>query len=68
MNVMTNVLGFFPGFDGPMATTGAFNDFLTWGAENGQGSVGPKAYDSDQLTPTLPTQDGGCQAAGLPAC
>lgn len=67
-NVVTNVLGLFPGFDGPMAITGAFNDFLDWGINNGTGRVSPKAYNNDQLTPTLPAQDGGCLAAGLPSC
>jgi hypothetical protein len=63
-NITTNVLGLLPGFDGPMAITGAFNDFLDWGINNGTGRVSPKAYDNDQLRPTLPTQDGGCLAAG----
>jgi hypothetical protein len=67
-NVMTNVLGLVDGFDGPMAVTGAFNDFLDYGANNGTGSVSPKAYNSDQLTPQLPAQDGGCEAAGLGPC
>lgn len=66
-NITTNVLGLLPGFDGPMAITGAFNDFLDWGVNNS--TPGPKkAYGSDQLTPTPPTQDGGCLAAGLPSC
>ncbi len=64
-NITTNVLGLLPGFDGPMAITGAFNDFLDWGINNGTGRVSPKAYNNDQLTPTLPTQDGGCLAAGM---
>jgi hypothetical protein len=67
-NVMTNVLGIIEGFDGPMAITGAFNDFLDYGANNGSGNVSPKAYNNDQLTPQLPTQDGGCEAAGLGPC
>jgi hypothetical protein len=67
-NVTTNVLGLLPGFDGPMAITGAFNDFLDWGINNGTGRVSLKAYGNDQLTPTLPAQDGGCLAAGLPSC
>lgn len=66
-NIGTNVLALLPGFDGPMAITGSFNDFLDWGTTNS--IPGPKkAYGSDQLTPTLPTQDGGCLAAGLPSC
>jgi hypothetical protein len=63
-NITTNVLGLLPEFDGPMAITGAFNDFLDWGINNGTGRVSPKAYGNDQLTPTLPTQDGGCLPAG----
>ena len=66
-NITTNVLGLLPGLDGAMAITGAFNDFLDWGVSNS--TPGPKkAYGSDQLTPTPPTQDGGCLAAGLPSC
>jgi RHS repeat-associated protein len=66
-NITTNFLGLLPGFDGPMAITTTFNDFLTYGANNS--TPGPKkASGSDQLTPTLPTQDGGCLAAGLPSC
>jgi RHS repeat-associated protein len=66
-NITINVLGQIPGFEGPFAVTGAFNDFLDYGINNS--TPGPKkAYGSDQLTPTPPTQDGGCLAAGLPSC
>jgi RHS repeat-associated protein len=30
-NIFTNLAGFIPGLEGPMAITGAFNDFLEWG-------------------------------------
>ncbi len=33
-NILTNLLGLVDGFDGPMATTGAFNDFLDWGVNS----------------------------------
>ena len=69
-NIMTNVLGLFPGFEAPMAITGAFNDFLDWGVNNSH--PGPvKASDPfgpQELQPRLPAQDGGCLAAGLPSC
>lgn len=66
-NITTNVLGRFPGFDGPMAIVGAFNDFLDYGVNNS--SPGPqKVYDSNQLGPALSQQDGGCLAAGLGPC
>jgi RHS repeat-associated protein len=66
-NIMTNVLGLIPGFEGPMAITGAFNDFLDYGINNS--TPGPKkVYDQDQLGPALPQQDGGCLAAGLGSC
>lgn len=69
-NIMTNVLGLLPGFDGPMAITGAFNDFLDWGVNNstpGPQKVGDPTMPQ-QLQPGLPAQDGGCEAAGLPSC
>jgi RHS repeat-associated protein len=70
-NVITNVLGFVPGFGWPMAITGATNDFIDWGADNS--TPGPKKVDpydpkNQQLAPNLPTQDGGCLAAGLGPC
>jgi RHS repeat-associated protein len=62
-NILTNVLGLFPPFEGPMAIIGPFNDFLDWGANNS--SPGPaKVYDGS-MRPELPTQDGGCLAAGM---
>jgi hypothetical protein len=65
-NVTTNVLGLIPGFDGPMAITGAFTDFLDWGAKNS--TPGPrKVYDQEQLGPLLPEQD-PCAAFGAPSC
>jgi len=66
-NVTINVLGQAPGMDGPMAITGAFNDYLDYEINNS--TPGPeKVYNQDQLVPALPQQDGGCQASGLPTC
>jgi RHS repeat-associated protein len=34
LNTTTNLLGLIPGYAGPMAVTGAFNDFFDYGAHN----------------------------------
>ncbi|MGA6982257.1 MAG: hypothetical protein WBZ11_11955, partial [Candidatus Sulfotelmatobacter sp.] len=66
-NTITNLLGLFEGFEGPMAITGAFNDFLDWGANNS--TPGPQTvYGSGtSLQTTLPTQD-LCAAFGTGPC
>ena len=67
-NIITNLLGVFEGFEGPMAITGAFNDFLDWGANNstpGPQKVDP--YGPQTLQPALPVQD-WCAAAGTGPC
>jgi hypothetical protein len=65
-NITSNVLGLFEGFEAPMAITGAFNDFLDWGANNS--TPGPqKVYYQDQLAPALPTED-LCAAFGTGPC
>ena len=66
-NIGINLFGLTELGGAPMATTGALTDFMDWSVHNS--TPGPKkAYGSDQLTPTPSTQDGGCQAAGLPSC
>jgi RHS repeat-associated protein len=66
-NKATNLLGLVRGFDWPMAITGTFNDWLSWGTNNSTPGT-KKVYDNHELQHTLPTQDAGCEAAGLPAC
>jgi hypothetical protein len=66
LNITTNLLGLFEGFEAPMAVTGAFNDYLTWGVNNS--SPGPHTvYDSTELQPALPVQD-ECAAFGWGPC
>jgi len=62
-NVITNGLGLVPGFGWPMAITGAFIDLFDYGIHNS--TPGPKKdYDNQQLQLGIPSQDGGCLAAG----
>jgi len=66
-NTLTNGLGLIPGFGWPMAITGAFNDWFDYGADHnrpGPQKVGDPTGPQD-LHLELPTQDAGCQAAGL---
>jgi hypothetical protein len=66
-NIGINLFGLTDVGAVPMATTGALVDFMDWSVNNS--TPGPqKVYDNDQLQPMLPTQDGGCEAAGLPSC
>jgi RHS repeat-associated protein len=66
-NIGVNLFGLTELGGAPMATTGALTDFMDWSVNNS--SPGPqKVYGNDQLTPTLPVQDGGCEAAGLGPC
>jgi RHS repeat-associated protein len=38
-NVTINMIGLVPGFDAPMAITGAFNDFFDYGINNSNGRI-----------------------------
>ncbi len=70
LNVTTNFLSAFPGvkkvFGPSMTITGAFNDLFDYGVHHTD--PGPHMiYDSGtQLG--LPTQAGGCEAAGMGPC
>lgn len=62
LNTTTNLLGLIPGYAGPMAVTGAFNDFFDYGAHNSKGT--PSDTWKGDWTPGYSTGDGN--AGGLP--
>jgi RHS repeat-associated protein len=65
-NITTNVLSLIPGFEG-MAIPAALTDFMDYSINHSR--PGPQKVGDptapDELQPTLPTQDGGCLAAGM---
>ena len=64
-NLFTNLLGLLPGFGGPMAITGAFNDWFDYGIHHNEPGE-PKHYDDPELRYGIPVQDDpGCAVAGL---
>jgi RHS repeat-associated protein len=70
-NVTTNAVGLIPGLGWQTGIMGAFIDFFDYGIHNstpGPQKVGGDPTGPGELQPTLPTQDGGCEAAGLPSC
>jgi len=66
-NVTTNAVGLIPGLGWQTGIMGAFIDFFDYGIHNshpGPQKVGDPTAPNE-LQPTLPSQDGGCLAAGM---
>ena len=70
-NITTNLLGLIPGLGWPVGITGAYNDTFDYIIHNstpGPTTVGGDFDSPGELYQSLPAQEGGCAALGLPPC